>query len=1130
MSKQLAVYEFLREKNVHIAFLQETNLEVKNEYKLNSLWENSSFILNGGPNQSGNGVAVVSLVPDIKISHAASDCQGKILAVDIEVHGEKFRGINVHFPNRDGGSCKEQRDFIDSLDFYMQTRNPIIVGGDFNFVETPEKDRFPVPKINGDKATAKHWAKFCTDYEIKEKAFSSFTGRKFYTWRMGKFNARLDRFYGDKNIKFRASEKYDFAASDHDLVVNEIDISQGKSKGKGLWKCNNKVFGMEGFKTDLALLIAKGMTEKDFVTHPDTWWIKMKGSIKTLCIKYSKVLKEKENEEKSKLENDVAKYKNDLENTRNGKKYYEAKKKLNDFLIRNMKEKLNKQKYKNFGNNYFTTKEFFRQFRKKRRENLIEKLKNVNGESKTETNDLLGIAHAFYSDLYKKRDTDKTMQQFFIDKIQNRLSTANLDSLNMQITETELQAAVLKTKENKSPGIDGLSANLYKNCFDILGKPLTKVLNHCFTHGKVPYSMKIGILTLLYKKGDPELMKNYRPVSLQNNDVKLLTKIICTRLKPIMSSLITQHQYANTSKNISTAISLLRDLQSCVKKRSIEHYFLSIDFVKAYDSIDREYLFKVLEKYGFQGNILAFIKDLYTGSTAKIVLNGFISKTIKMRRGIKQGDALSLYLFMFSIDPLLLATEQNTSIEGVKTPGRFHIKNVSYADDVNLCLKGKSSVINAYSVVTNFGLSTGLKPQPLNTPKASTLFLINTSDISGLPEFCFTTEGYETLGSAIGSESYIENFWMTTYKNKIEPEIDFLCKFNLTLDAKSVLSKSKILPKVSYNSGFYEVPLVIRRKIESKLTKFSQGNGGKLKTYEKMCCDKKHGGYDICHVVKHAELALLKPIFKLIKYKKNRTPFTVDIALTEAEVGLKMSNINQELNLDPIRNIHHHAVTSSHYKSALEIIRYYKISGEEILNGKLKNIYSRIQNGTSRTKYQGVANSDFQIFPPLYTSLHHDILPNYLKTFIYRMSNCLLPLKCNYTTFGLDTDSRCEFCNINYETNFHVFFECKRIYDLWKHIEYLTNLKLYSNNIINFKHSESEADFNMNVYCTALVCHKIWKHRNDLRHGSIQSYDENVIINAFKKSFISRNTFETHREASVYLSEFQRIVSRILSC
>ena len=67
-----------------------------------------------------------------------------------------------------------------------------------------------------------------------------------------------------------------------------------------------------------------------------------------------------------------------------------------------------------------------------------------------------------------------------------------------------------------------------------------------------------------------------------------------------------------------------------------------------------------------------------------------------MRRGIKQGDALSLYLFMFAIDPLLIAINQNSSIEGVKTPGRFHVKSVSYADDVNLCLKGKNSVRNAY--------------------------------------------------------------------------------------------------------------------------------------------------------------------------------------------------------------------------------------------------------------------------------------------------------------------------------------------------------------------------------------------------------------------------------------------------
>ena len=66
-----------------------------------------------------------------------------------------------------------------------------------------------------------------------------------------------------------------------------------------------------------------------------------------------------------------------------------------------MKEKLTKQRYRNFGSNYFTTKEFFRQFRKKRRDGFIEKLKNKDGEEKTKNEELLDIAKDFYSELYK---------------------------------------------------------------------------------------------------------------------------------------------------------------------------------------------------------------------------------------------------------------------------------------------------------------------------------------------------------------------------------------------------------------------------------------------------------------------------------------------------------------------------------------------------------------------------------------------------------------------------------------------------------------------------------------------------------------------------------------------------------
>ena len=146
--------------------------------------------------------------------------------------------------------------------------------------------------------------------------------------------------------------------------------------------------------------------------------------------------------------------------------------------------------------------------------------------------------------------------------------------------------------------------------------------------------------------------------------------------------------------------------------------------------------------------------------------------------------------------------------------------------------------------------------------------MINTRNTGNLPNFRFTTLGYETLGSAVGTDKFVLDFWEKEYKNEIEPEIDSLMKFDLSLDAKSVISKSKILPKISYNSSFHEIPEAIKRKIELKMTKFSVGNYGGLRNFEEMTRDKEHGGYDICHVTKHAELALLKPIFKLIKYKQ----------------------------------------------------------------------------------------------------------------------------------------------------------------------------------------------------------------------------------------------------------------------
>ena len=100
-----------------------------------------------------------------------------------------------------------------------------------------------------------------------------------------------------------------------------------------------------------------------------------------------------------------------------------------------------------------------------------------------------------------------------------------------------------------------------------------------------------------------------------------MTKGMSKRMEQVMEGIISDTQYACPGKKISTAIHLLRDIYQHSKDRGSENYIVSIDFIKAYDSVDRDYLTKVLYKFGFRGNFLQTLKSLFTGTGAKVIIN-----------------------------------------------------------------------------------------------------------------------------------------------------------------------------------------------------------------------------------------------------------------------------------------------------------------------------------------------------------------------------------------------------------------------------------------------------------------------------------------------------------------------------
>ncbi len=113
----------------------------------------------------------------------------------------------------------------------------------------------------------------------------------------------------------------------------------------------------------------------------------------------------------------------------------------------------------------------------------------------------------------------------------------------------------------KSPGIDGLPVEFFKEFWSELGEDLLSVLNESLTEGFLPLSCRRAVITLLPKKGNLQEIKNWRPVSLLCSDMKILSKVLANRLKEVMEQVVNLDQtYCVPGRSILDNVHLIRDV------------------------------------------------------------------------------------------------------------------------------------------------------------------------------------------------------------------------------------------------------------------------------------------------------------------------------------------------------------------------------------------------------------------------------------------------------------------------------------------------------------------------------------------------------------------------------------------
>jgi exonuclease III len=146
-SKRAAFFEFVRQKAYDIVLLQETHMANDDIIKrAKKEWEGLSFWGKGEINSKGVAVLFRQNL-DITIRKMEDGENGRFLRIDCLIFGQRICIINVYLPN----DAMQRKEFIDSLMMRMQSVDPMIIGGDFNFIMDCDLDRQALGKMHGDR-------------------------------------------------------------------------------------------------------------------------------------------------------------------------------------------------------------------------------------------------------------------------------------------------------------------------------------------------------------------------------------------------------------------------------------------------------------------------------------------------------------------------------------------------------------------------------------------------------------------------------------------------------------------------------------------------------------------------------------------------------------------------------------------------------------------------------------------------------------------------------------------------------------------------------------------------------------------------------------------------------------------